>query len=261
MNKAEGKGWILSGRRRAPPEGRYQKHWETDYAKRQQSDLEDEADNKYHYYQCGVGKWRGRKNGHSSCHHEMLSTWMGCGTKDTNDCINARRSNCGQGFKADLFYPRGIIRHLQSFRPSQATMLHVEKNQMYINNPSGPNGFRGSRHNNFQVQWKGYLNIKRGGFYFFWLESDDGSKLSLNGVLFIDNDGLHGMKTKLGVAPLRSGYFRVNVEAFDHEGNFGCILKYKGPDTGGRKVLVGGDAVSQNRACATTAWKPGSFMR
>ena len=44
--------------------------------------------------------------------------------------------------------------------------------------------------------WKGYLDIPKSGGYRFWTESDDGSLLSIDGEMVVNNDGDHGMTEK-----------------------------------------------------------------
>jgi len=73
----------------------------------------------------------------------------------------------------------------------------------------------------------GYIFIENGGEYTFYLKSDDGSQLWMNGVLVIDNDGLHGMKEKSGTVSLESGYHHFRIHFFENYGHTGLILSYK----------------------------------
>ena len=51
---------------------------------------------------------------------------------------------------------------------------------------------------NFAVRFRGALAVDTPGRYTFWLLSDDGSKLYINGVPVIDNDGLHRITRNKG---------------------------------------------------------------
>ena len=56
----------------------------------------------------------------------------------------------------------------------------------------------------FYVRWTGLIRIPKDGNYTFFLESDDGSRLSLGGKQIIDNGGLHAMEEKSGDISRRS---------------------------------------------------------
>jgi hypothetical protein len=76
----------------------------------------------------------------------------------------------------------------------------------------------------------GYIFIENSGEYTFYLKSDDGSRLWINGVLIIDNDGLHGMREKSGAVSLESGYHHFRIHFFENYGHTGLILSYKSED-------------------------------
>jgi hypothetical protein len=76
----------------------------------------------------------------------------------------------------------------------------------------------------------GYIFIENSGAYTFYLKSDDGSRLWINGVLVIDNDGLHGMREKSGTVSLESGYHHFRIHFFENYGHTGLILSYKSED-------------------------------
>ena len=46
---------------------------------------------------------------------------------------------------------------------------------------------------NYAVKWRGFFVPKKTGSHKFWTESDDMSYLTINGVVVVDNGGLHGM--------------------------------------------------------------------
>ena len=66
----------------------------------------------------------------------------------------------------------------------------------------------------FAAEWYGKIAIKEGGDYEFSTRSDDGSRLSINGKLVVDNWGLHGMVTKTGTIGLNKGYHDIKMEFF-----------------------------------------------
>lgn len=70
----------------------------------------------------------------------------------------------------------------------------------------------------YGVVLQGYIQIPSTGMYSFYLSSDDGSALYIDGKKVIDNDGLHGMIEKKGVAPLAAGFHDIRVEFFEKTG-------------------------------------------
>ena len=66
--------------------------------------------------------------------------------------------------------------------------------------------------------YKGYINIPEDGIYSFYLSSDDGSMLYINGQVIIDNDGLHAPGEVTGQTALKKGYHPIEVQYFDHGG-------------------------------------------
>ncbi|MFN0035984.1 MAG: alpha-L-fucosidase [Saprospiraceae bacterium] len=71
--------------------------------------------------------------------------------------------------------------------------------------------------------WKGYLDIPATGAYQFWTESDDGSLLSIDGELVVNNDGEHEMEEKSGIASLQKGWHAVRIVYFNAGGDGGGL--------------------------------------
>ena len=62
---------------------------------------------------------------------------------------------------------------------------------------------------------KGDIEITTGGDYIFTTGSDDGSKLYINDIEVVDNDGLHGLR-EVDSAPvtLTPGHHKIRIEFF-----------------------------------------------
>ena len=67
-------------------------------------------------------------------------------------------------------------------------------------------------------QFTGYVHANQSNMYIFSLTSDDGSRLYIDDVLIIDNDGLHGPIQKEGAAALAKGWHPIRVEWFNKTG-------------------------------------------
>jgi predicted phosphodiesterase len=77
----------------------------------------------------------------------------------------------------------------------------------------------GHREDHFSVVLEGFVDIPKTGLYTFYLQSDDGSKLYLNGKLLIDHDGDHSSIDKTGQAILQDGKHSLRIEYFEKSGS------------------------------------------
>jgi PA14 domain len=75
-------------------------------------------------------------------------------------------------------------------------------------------GVPGDRVEWFAIRWEGTIHITNGGIYHFKVNSDDGSKLSIDGVLVVMNDGLHTAKIAEGNTTLNAGNHTMVLEYF-----------------------------------------------
>ncbi len=93
----------------------------------------------------------------------------------------------------------------------------------------------------YGLEFEGFLKVPSAGVYTFFLESDDGSRLFLGGDLLVDNDGLHGMIEKKGVAALAAGPHRICVRMFNKTGGEGLRVSWQRP--GGAKEAIPASAL------------------
>ncbi|GJL91587.1 cadherin domain-containing protein [Hyphococcus sp.] len=94
----------------------------------------------------------------------------------------------------------------------------------------------------FAAKYEGQLNIADGGMYVFNMASDDGSVLFIDGEAVLDNDGLHGTRTRSVSLELDAGLHDIEVRYFENGGAQTLQLAWSGPDTGGINEVIGGDA-------------------
>ncbi len=77
-----------------------------------------------------------------------------------------------------------------------------------------------AKKDSFAVQYEGYLHITKRDMYYFWVVSDDGSKVYLNNKLFLNNDGLHSAENPaVKVVPLNPGYYPLKISYFEKTGD------------------------------------------
>jgi predicted alpha/beta superfamily hydrolase len=90
--------------------------------------------------------------------------------------------------------------------------------------------------NNFGCVMNGYIEIKEEGYYIFILDSDDGSKLYINNVVMLINDGLHDTgNAQTTIVPLQKGFYPIRVDYFQKGGGRSLHVQYVLP--GGEQPL------------------------
>jgi hypothetical protein len=87
----------------------------------------------------------------------------------------------------------------------------------------------------FAVQWLGVVKVPEDGSYSFFLKSDDGSRLYVDGKLLIDNDGKHSTAEISKTASLKGGTHDFRVDYFQNEDLAACQVSWEG---GGLKRQV-----------------------
>jgi chitodextrinase len=91
----------------------------------------------------------------------------------------------------------------------------------------------------FNFRFDGYLLITKAGSYQFRTGSDDGSRLSLNNKLIVENNGVHNLKVVTSAAQsLGTGPQRITVDFFDYIESDSLAVSYMGPDTDNKWVPV-----------------------
>ncbi|ARN79108.1 hypothetical protein BST97_14560 [Nonlabens spongiae] len=77
--------------------------------------------------------------------------------------------------------------------------------------------------NTYSIRYSGVIEIAFGGSYTFFVNSDDGSKLFVDGTEVVDNDGRHPPREESGSITLMAGTYSLEVLYFDDTG--GQILE------------------------------------
>jgi hypothetical protein len=91
----------------------------------------------------------------------------------------------------------------------------------------------------YNFRFDGFLYIADGGTYQFQTSSDDGSRLTLDGAVLVDNDGQHGTQTVTSSSrSISSGPHRIEVKYFEYAGGEALTVRYKGRDTHGDWVVI-----------------------
>ena len=140
------------------------------------------------------------------------------------------------GFKASYFdVDHGLSRLDQIDWDGSPTHEEVVSEVNYEN---GRGSFwEGGSQDTFGAKITGEVTIEEGGTYDFFIGGDDGVVLYINGEEVIDNDGLHGFRTRSGEIELEPGTHEIEVRYFENYGSAGLKLEWEGPDTNGRELV------------------------
>jgi mono/diheme cytochrome c family protein len=88
---------------------------------------------------------------------------------------------------------------------------------------------RGDR---FAFRYEGFFEAERAGNYKFSLFSDDGSRLSVDGKVVVDNDGIHPPQSARGSVQLTAGVHKITVAYFQGGGGAELEVAVDSPGTG-----------------------------
>jgi len=83
--------------------------------------------------------------------------------------------------------------------------------------------------NYFGIWFKGYIKVPADGIYTFYLASNDGSYLHLDGKELIENDGNHATVEEPGSVGLKAGYHAIAVKYMQCGGGKSLKVGWEGP--------------------------------
>ena len=83
----------------------------------------------------------------------------------------------------------------------------------------------------FAVRWTGQIKIVNPGQYKFYIKSDDGSRLYLDGNLVINNDGLNVTRESHCTINLGVGMHDIDIWYFERASDAGIIFSWKKPSS------------------------------
>ena len=123
------------------------------------------------------------------------------------------------------------VQNIDGMQTRKATNAGIMPN---FDNISGAD-FANNR-DNFGLVAEGYLVIEKENSYNFRIWSDDGSRVTLNDKVILDNDGLHGTDYKEAAVTLTEGLHPFKVEYFQGEG--GSYLSWNWKPSGSEMWMV-----------------------
>ncbi|MDA9865060.1 Ig-like domain-containing protein [bacterium] len=96
-------------------------------------------------------------------------------------------------------------------------------------NTNNGTAFEGGPSDNFAAQYTGDFEVETAGNYTFYLNSDDGAQLYIDGALVINNDGVHAARLFTATVNLSSGAHAIEVRYFEAGGEAVLDLDWAGP--------------------------------
>ena len=90
---------------------------------------------------------------------------------------------------------------------------------------------------NFAIRFRAELQIDTPGLYTFWLNSDDGSQLYINGKLVVDNDGIHPARNRQSTIKLGIGIHPVEIHYFQGPRYAIALQWFYRPPNSSRKIV------------------------
>lgn len=74
------------------------------------------------------------------------------------------------------------------------------------------------------IVYRGYVSITSDDIYRFYLKSDDGARMYVDGQLVVENDGLHTAFEDSGFLPLKAGYHSFRIEYFQGDDSTASLV-------------------------------------
>lgn len=135
-----------------------------------------------------------------------------------------------------------------SYYEGDTTALQKPSGQNTMARGVVPNFVLTPRHRDrdFGLVYDGYIQVPADGMYYFYTASDDGSLLSIDGRLVVNNFRIHRMMEQGGKIALRAGFHRIQVRYYQLVGAMGLQASYAGP--GLPKQAVPDSALSHESA-------------
>lgn len=163
-------------------------------------------------------------------------------------------SNTAPGLKAEFFDYTTSLAALPDLTGKVADVTRTDSQINYAATATAWTGLDSRFVDTFASRHTGMINISTAGNYTFYLASNEGSKLWLDGQLLINNDGLHAFLEKSATVNLTSGYHDLRVEFFENTGNAGLQLSWSG--LGIVKQIVPASVLFQNLVPVTLPAAP-----
>lgn len=111
------------------------------------------------------------------------------------------------------------------------------------------------------TQLLGQLQITTAGTYTFGSASDDGSRLFIDGILVVNNEGGHGVTNLTNSITLDAGLHEIRVEVVNNGGGGSLAVTYSGPDQPANGAIPSGSLFrAENAGLVSSTVAPHSVV-
>ena len=140
------------------------------------------------------------------------------------------------GLEASLYSFRNALTAMPDFSSLTPDCKIVASSIAYSSTAEPWAGMPETMADRFAALFEGFLIAEEGGRYDIALNSDDGSRLYIDGKLVIDNSGNHSMRKMLATVALSEGLHSLRLEYYENTDHAGLELSWA--PTGGALVPV-----------------------
>ena len=183
------------------------------------------------------------------------------GRLDDAPC-GANDASTTNGLLAEYFDNNGVSYNVSTMVNLTGRTPDFVRHEPNIDWPSTQSAWTGLD-SRFLEYWSarhtGIIHIPTAGNWTFYLRSDDGSKLWIDDVEIVDNQGHHAMQERSGTVWLDSGEHTLRTEFFEHGGYAGLELKWEGPSiskqTVPTNVLTRGSSIPVRQSDLIHHWE------
>jgi hypothetical protein len=132
------------------------------------------------------------------------------------------------GLRAEIFAFDGALEDFPAIpADKKPTVQRVDKT---VDVDAGDGAWPGTElSTHFFIRWTGKLRVPQDGKHTFFLNSDDGSRLFIDGKPVVDNGGLHSADEKSEEVELKAGDHDLRLEFFQNEGEAVCKFSWQPP--------------------------------
>jgi mono/diheme cytochrome c family protein len=88
------------------------------------------------------------------------------------------------------------------------------------------------RNHDYALRFEAFFLVEHENTYTFYLTSDDGSRMYIDGKQVIDNDGLHAPQSRVGSEKLTKGIHKIGVDFFQAGGGADLLVQIEAPGFG-----------------------------
>ena len=140
------------------------------------------------------------------------------------------------GLEASLYSFQNALTAMPDFSSLRPDSKVVASSVAYSSTAEPWAGMPETMTDRFAALFEGFLIAEEAGVYDIALNSDDGSRLYIDGKLIIDNSGNHSMRKMLARVPLSEGLHSLRLEYYENTDNAGLELSWA--PTGGSLIIV-----------------------